>query len=187
MDRRRLTLKRLFGVALVGAAISVVPSLARAGRTWLRRKPTGLLRLALRLPVLLYRWHLGWLLGHRFLMLTHRGRRTGIPRRTVLEVIRHDPAAKESIVIAAWGARSDWYQNIQASPALAIQIGRDHYVPQQRFLTSAEVERELRTYTHAHPWAARILVRLFDANGGAGQNLSAIARTARMVSFRPRD
>ena len=30
----------------------------------------------LRAPVYLYRWRLGWLLGKRFVLLTHIGRRT---------------------------------------------------------------------------------------------------------------
>jgi hypothetical protein len=50
--------------------------------------PTGWVRALLRLPILLYRLHLGWLLGHRFLLLTHVGRKSGLQRRTVLEVVR---------------------------------------------------------------------------------------------------
>jgi len=49
----------------------------------LRSKPTGASRLAFRLPIYLYRLNLGWLLGHRFLMLVHRGRRSGLLRETV--------------------------------------------------------------------------------------------------------
>jgi hypothetical protein len=40
-------------------------------------KPTGPLKLAFTLPRYLYRWHLGLLLGHRCLMITHIGRKTG--------------------------------------------------------------------------------------------------------------
>ena len=42
-----------------------------------------------RLPSRLYDWRLGWLLGHRFLRLTHVGRRSGRRYRTVLEVVGH--------------------------------------------------------------------------------------------------
>jgi hypothetical protein len=37
--------------------------------------PRGLARLAFRLPIWLYRLRLGWLLGDRFLLLTHIGGR----------------------------------------------------------------------------------------------------------------
>jgi hypothetical protein len=39
------------------------------------RRKTALWYL-LRAPVYLYRWDLGWLFGHRLLLLTHIGRRT---------------------------------------------------------------------------------------------------------------
>jgi hypothetical protein len=53
---------------------------------WLRPKPVGALRLAFRLPIYLYRLDLGRLLGHRFLLLVHRGRESGLLRETALEV-----------------------------------------------------------------------------------------------------
>ncbi len=61
---------------------------------WLKSKPSGFLRLAFRLPIYLYRLNLGWLLGHRGLLLIHRGRKSGLLRETVLEVVRYDPATK---------------------------------------------------------------------------------------------
>jgi deazaflavin-dependent oxidoreductase (nitroreductase family) len=103
-----------------------------------RSRPTGLLRLALRLPIWLYRLHLGWLLGHRFLLLTHRGRATGRPRQAVIEVIRYDPSTRESVVVAGWRGQTDWYRNLRAHPALEIVTGTERHVPQQRFLDAAE-------------------------------------------------
>jgi len=60
------------------------------------RKPTGLLRLLLRAPILLYRARAGWLLGHRFVYVAHRGRRTGARREVVVEVVCYLPAAPRS-------------------------------------------------------------------------------------------
>jgi hypothetical protein len=51
------------------------------------------------LPIYLYRLDLGWLLGHRFLMLVHQGRRSGLLRETVLEVILYDPDTSQSVVL----------------------------------------------------------------------------------------
>ena len=68
-------------------------------RRWLRSKPTGASRLAFRLPIYLYRLDLGWILGHRFLMLVHQGRRSGLLRETVLEVILYDPDTSQSVVL----------------------------------------------------------------------------------------
>ena len=84
--------------------------------------PRGLMRLLVRLPVLLYRARLGWLLDRRFLLLTHRGRRTGRWRRTVLEVVHHDPAADTWFVASAWGERSQWFRNLRAHPEATNQV-----------------------------------------------------------------
>jgi hypothetical protein len=51
--------------------------------------PRGMLRW-LRMPIWLYRLRLGWLLGNRFLMLTHIVRKSGQPPQSVLEVVGHD-------------------------------------------------------------------------------------------------
>ena len=67
-------------------------------------------RRVLRGPTALYDVGLGWILGHRFLMLTHRGRRTGRLYRTVLEVLQWDREAHEAVVMAGLGKRAQWYR-----------------------------------------------------------------------------
>ena len=52
------------------------------------------MRWLFRLPVYLYRCHCGGLLGHRFLLLIHRGRRTGRRYETVLEVMEYRAARR---------------------------------------------------------------------------------------------
>jgi len=82
--------------------------------------PTGLVRLAFRLPIWLYRAGLGRFLGDRFLELAHTGRRSGLPRRAVLEVVRHDNRSGTYTIAAGFGERSDWYRNIRANPYVEI-------------------------------------------------------------------
>ncbi len=135
----------------------------------------------------IYRLSLGWLLGQRFLMLTHQGRKTGRIRYTVLEVVRHDQTSGESIVVSAYGENADWYRNIRAKPALKIQIGGEHYVPIQRFLTSNEIYNEFTDYERRHPSAARILPRLLGFKyDGSESGRRILAASFRMVSFYPR-
>ena len=60
-------------------------------------KPKGLLKWVLTLPLSLYRWHLGWLVDHRDLVVTHLGQKTGRRRQT--EVVHDDPATQECCVV----------------------------------------------------------------------------------------
>ncbi|HWD43055.1 MAG TPA: hypothetical protein VHM23_04920 [Actinomycetota bacterium] len=61
-------------------------------------RPGPIVRWLLRAPGLLYDRHAGWLLGHRFLRLTHLGRRSGRRHRTVLEVVGTGQAPGEVVV-----------------------------------------------------------------------------------------
>ena len=151
-------------------------------------KPRGLLRLGYRLPIALYRANLGWLLGHRFLLLTHRGRKSGAPRQTVLEVLRYDPASRESAVVSAYGDRADWYQNILASPPIEVQTGRDRYAPRYRLLAPDERLTALSAYRKRYPRAFAAVMRFLGfAYDGTESGLPSLADQVIMVAFRPRE
>jgi deazaflavin-dependent oxidoreductase (nitroreductase family) len=147
-----------------------------------RRRPTGRAARLLRLPLVLYRLRLGWLLGHRFAEITHRGRRSGRVYRSVVEVVRFDPATREVVVMTAWRGQTDWYRNIRAQPALEVRTGRLRFVPEQRLLGPDESVRELQGYVGRNPVVARVLAWLFGVSVGAP---AGVADFFRAVSFRP--
>lgn len=160
---------------------------ALEGRGFIRVQLNPLLLVAFRLPIYLYHLHVGWLLGHRFLLLTHRGRKSGRVRQTVLEVVSYDPRTRESVVVSGWGERADWYRNIQASPALEIQTGRDRYVPTQRILSADEAYDVMVDYERRLPTPARPLVRRLGFTvSGSEEEQRAHAAKLLMVAFRPR-
>jgi deazaflavin-dependent oxidoreductase (nitroreductase family) len=157
-------------------------------RRLLRSKPTGALRLALRLPIYLYHLNLGWLLVHRFLLLIHQGRESGLLRETVLEVILYEPATRESVVLSAWGEKADWYRNIEAAPALEIRTGGQRYVPEQRFLAPEENHAVISDYGRRHPLAFRVFSRVFgyplDGTEAARREFS---YSFRLAAFHPKN
>lgn len=119
-----------------------------------RHKPTGVLRAFLRAPIWFYRNGLGWLFGHRLLYIVHIGRKSGLRREVVAEVVRYDPAAPEIVVIAAWGREPDWYRNLKAAPAAEIRISGQRWEnPRHRFLDPTDTLAVLRDYRRAHPHA----------------------------------
>ena len=152
-----------------------------------RSRPTGASRLAFRLPIYLYRTGLGRLLGHRFLLLVHRGRKSGLIRETVLEVFVHDPDTGESVVLSAWGEESDWYRNVAATPALEVRTGDQRYVPGQRFLDPEENHAVISDYGRRHPLAFRAFARVFGYPLlGTEAARRGVARSLRLVAFRPK-
>jgi deazaflavin-dependent oxidoreductase (nitroreductase family) len=150
-------------------------------------KPRGLLRWGFNLPIALYRVRLGWLLGHRFLLLIHRGRKTGNMRRTVLEVVHYDAATRESAVLSAYGERADWYRNLLAHPAVEVRTGGRRFVPQWRLLDPAERLAALRIYQRRYRRAFRAVMRFLGyPYDGSEAGLHALADMVLMVAFRPR-
>ena len=103
----------------------------------MRQKPRGLFKWLLRLPVWLFRARLGFLFGDRFCVIVHRGRRSGLIRRTAVEIVEHDPTAEEYVVCSGTGPNADWYRNLRAQPARELWVGRVHRV---RRLTRAGPE-----------------------------------------------
>lgn len=138
-----------------------------------------------KLPILLYRLKLGWMLGNRFMLLTHIGRHSGRVRRTILAVLQFDPKTQEILAVSAWKG-SDWYYNIQAAPALKVESGRVAYSPQQRTLSPEEITTAFVEYRKQHPFFSRIICRIpgwkWDATY---EEFFELACTLRGVAFRP--
>lgn len=150
-----------------------------------REPPRGLLRWLFDVPEVVYRLRFGWIFGRRFLLLTHRGRRTGVVRRTVVEAVSFDAATFESVVVAGWGDRTNWYRNVVAGPALEVETGGRRYRPTQRVLAPDEVRAVLEGYVTRNPWAGGVMERLgLDPTGASPGSDRRIAHL-RGVAFRP--
>jgi deazaflavin-dependent oxidoreductase (nitroreductase family) len=152
------------------------------------RPPGQALRFGLRLPIWLYRLHLGWLLGNRFLMLTHTGRKSGQPHHTVIEVVQFDKETDTYYAVSGWGEKADWYQNIHAYPEVVINVGRRTLTVHARDIPLPEAIDILDEYTRQHPLAFEELTRLFlgeqlQPGRDAGRRL---AESMPMVAFQPR-
>jgi deazaflavin-dependent oxidoreductase (nitroreductase family) len=148
-------------------------------------------RRALRAPAALYRAGLGPVLGHRFLLLTHRGRKSGRTYETVLEVVRWRADAREAVVLAGLGRRANWLRNVQAGGAVEVRIGRERFVPAARELDVDEAVATLADYERRNrlllPVVRAVLSRLagfrYDGTDAARRRL---VETLPLVAFADR-
>ncbi len=149
-------------------------------------KPPSFLLPIFKLPLLLYRINLGWLMGKRFMQLTHLGRRTGKVHKTVLAVLHFNDQTKEIRVISAWSA-CDWYRNIQAKPALRVEMGVVDYVPDHRIISPEEIASLFTAYRNKHPLFSKVICKIpgwkWDSTY---EEFLELARTLRGVAFRPK-
>jgi len=149
------------------------------------------LRRFLGAPVYLYRWQLGWMLGHRFLLLTHTGRRTGLRRQTVLEVVDYRKQGPEAVVVSAFGRDADWLRNITAKPDEEVTIGSQHFAASHRVLGEQEAMRVLGEYERRN----RLIAPLVRAGlswvagwrySGGEEDRRHLVQQLPLVAFRPR-
>lgn len=148
--------------------------------------PHGVSRVMYRLPIWLFHVHLGWLLGNRFLLLTHTGRKSGLPRQNVLEVLQYERPSSTYYVLAAWGEKSDWVRNVMKTPEVAIAAGHRHFDACAVRLSPDETEHFLLSYARRHPVAARILPRLMGYRvDGTQEDFLALTRQGIVFAFHP--
>ena len=126
----------------------------------LRRRPGRLTLWFMRLPQTLYRHDCGRLLGHTFLRITHEGRKTGRRHETVVMALAYDTEKHEAVVCSAWGPDTEWMRNLRAHPAVRIQIGRETFVPSQRFLAEDEAVAVATRFRDQHPGRLRLFAAI---------------------------
>lgn len=117
------------------------------------------LRALLRMPIGLYRAGLGGLLGGRFLLLHHTGRKSGKPRKTVLEVVDYDRDTDTHYVAVGFGPGSDWFKNLLHSPGARIEVGSRKLDVIAHPLSAQEGAELMCRYAREHPKAARALAK----------------------------
>lgn len=154
-----------------------------------QRRPYGFYRWLANVPRWFYRLRLGWLLGHRVMRLTHRGRASGLIRQTILEVLRYDPRTREVLVVSGWEGKTDWYRNIQHEPALEVRVGWVHYRPVREFLSSEETTRVMLDLFHQHAREVRFAGPLLGIDLDAPESVlrARVETFFRGVRFRPAD
>lgn len=148
--------------------------------------PTGCSRFLFRLPVWLYRANLGWILGERFLLLNHIGRKTGLPRQAVLEVVQHDKEKDRYVVAVGFGEKSAWYRNLLAHPEVSIQVGRRKLAVTAEQLPPEEAGEVLLDFARRYPNEAKFASTLGYEVDGSEEDYRHMGEMMTLMAFRPR-
>jgi deazaflavin-dependent oxidoreductase (nitroreductase family) len=121
-----------------------------------RSKPRGLLRWLFRVPVWMFRLGLGGFMPW-WIMLTTVGRKSGIPRRAVVDIVQRD--GDKIYIVAGYGRHADWVRNLKANPSLKGQIGWSKFDAEAVFLEEADKSAFLLDLYRRRPTYARSATR----------------------------
>ena len=117
-----------------------------------------------RLMAFLYSIGLGPLVGRVVLLLTTRGRRTGLPRVTPLQYEEVDGAF---YVGSIRGTRADWFRNLVADPVVEVRVKSRRFRGRAEAITNADgVTDFLELRLERHP---RMVGAILRADGVPGR------------------
>lgn len=151
------------------------------------KKPHGLLLIGFRLPIWLYRMRLGWLLGERFLLLTHVGRKSGSLHQTVIEVVDHEESTDTYFVVSGFGYKSDWLMNVKHNPNASITVGRRTLSVQAKVIPDTSGAGILLRYAKRHPMTFGELAILLTGKSiePTEENCLQFVRSMPVIAFEP--
>ncbi|MFZ6026168.1 MAG: nitroreductase family deazaflavin-dependent oxidoreductase [Chloroflexota bacterium] len=148
--------------------------------------PRGLARLAWRAPLWLYRLGLGGLLGRRFVLLKHIGRKSGQLRQAVVEVVHYDQAMGAYFVASGFGEKADWYKNLMAHPDITIQVGNQRMNVHAERLPLPQATEIMLDYNRRHPAALRTLSGLLGyRTDGSEADVRFLAGVVPIIALTP--
>ncbi|MBC8504910.1 MAG: nitroreductase family deazaflavin-dependent oxidoreductase [Anaerolineales bacterium] len=150
--------------------------------------PRGIRAILWRLPIWFYRLKLGWMFGHRALLLTHIGRVSGMPRQAMLEVVQYDEDTNTHYVASGFGEQADWYRNIINNPEVTIQVaGKEISVIAKR-LSTQEAAEIFSEYHRRHPKALHGLGKLigYAIPENEADMLAFFRDNVPLIAFQPR-
>ena len=152
-----------------------------------KEPPKGIKRLFFRFPILLYKIGLGSLLGERFLKLMHTGRKSGLERETVLEVVKHDSETGVYYIASGWGEKSNWFRNILESPHVGVQVKNSKFTAVADRLSTDDAAGILLDYAVRYPRAFALLAKsmMGEKLDASGENIRRIAEHVPIIALEP--
>jgi deazaflavin-dependent oxidoreductase (nitroreductase family) len=124
-------------------------------------------RLLFKTPLIWWRMGLGPILGQVMLVLTTWGRKSKLPRHTMLSYTLYNGRA---YLLSGWGDHTDWYRNVLDNSHVTVQRGAHPYSALARRVTEVEeyaaVARILFQTggdSHFRPWLQSLAID-YDPN-----------------------
>jgi deazaflavin-dependent oxidoreductase (nitroreductase family) len=122
--------------------------------------------------------------------LGFKGRRTGLRRQTVLEVLEFRKEGPEVVVANGFGPDTDWLHNIQANPDGEVTVGLRHFIASHRFLNEEEAINVTQRYEHRNRFIAPVVRQGFSWLLGwkyrpSDVDRRRLVRQLPLIAFRP--
>jgi deazaflavin-dependent oxidoreductase (nitroreductase family) len=152
------------------------------------KRPNQMLKFFFKVPVWLHKMGFGgWerLIGAQWMFITTIGRKSGKRRETMVDVMDYDKAADAYYIEAAYGARADWYKNIQANPTFEAQVGRRKFKARAGALSTEGAGELLVQFFRSKPAYTRSVMAMAGMKFKDENDLRVIGKDLTLLAVKP--
>ena len=152
------------------------------------KRPSLLLRFFFKVPVWLHKMGLaGWerLVGAQWMLITTIGRKTGRRRDAMVDVMDYDKATDTYYIEAAYGARADWYKNMQSNPIFEAQVGRRKFKARAGALSTEGAGDMLVQFYRNKPAYTRSVMAMAGMKFKDEDDLRVIGKNLTLLAVKP--
>jgi deazaflavin-dependent oxidoreductase (nitroreductase family) len=152
------------------------------------KQPNRLLKFFFKVPVWVHKMGLGgWerLVGAQWMLITTKGRKTGKPRDTMVDVMDYDKATDTYYIEAAYGARADWYRNMQSNPIFEAQVGRRKFKARAGALTTEGAGEMLVQFYRSKPAYTRSVMAMAGMKFKDEDELRILGKNLMLLAVKP--
>ena len=152
------------------------------------KRPDRLLKFFFKVPVWLHKMGFGgWerLVGAQWMLITTTGRKTGKRRDAMVDVMDYDKATDTYYIEAAYGARADWYKNIQSNPIFEAQVGRRKFKARAGAISSEGASEMLVKFYRDKPAYTRSVMTMAGMKFKDEDDLRIIGKNLTLLAVKP--
>ena len=152
------------------------------------KRPNALQKFFFKVPVWIHKMGFGgWekLIGAEWMLVTTRGRKSGKPRGTMLDVMDYDAASDTYYIEAAYGDRADWYKNMQANPVFEARVGRRKFKATAAPLTNDGAGELMVKFFRKKPAYTRSVMAMIGMKFEGEDELRALGSTLTLLAVKP--
>jgi deazaflavin-dependent oxidoreductase (nitroreductase family) len=119
------------------------------------------------------------------MLIRTTGRNTGKPREVMVDIMDYDKATDTYYIEAAYGARADWYKNIQSNPIFEAQAGRRKFKARAESLSQTDAGELLVQFHRRRPAYTRSVMLMAGMKFKDEADLRAIGNNLTLLAVRP--
>ncbi len=152
------------------------------------KRPSKFMKFFFKVPVWMYKIGFGGfekMIGAQWMLITHIGRKSGKRYDSMVDVMDYDKVTDTYYIEAAYGARADWYKNIQSSPVFEAKVGRRKFKARAGALTTEGASEMLAQFYRSKPAYTRSVMAMAGIKFKDEDELRELGKNLTLLAVRP--